>query len=77
MTEAFVIAGFALSVVGFGLMALPAKLRAPVDRMVLRAMPEGWLIRYSRWSQIDGEPMNLEAEELVRRDDMSASKEGA
>lgn len=46
-------------------------------RAIVRTMNEAALIRASLWNPSDGEPMNMEAEELARRWDMSASKEGS
>ncbi|MBB3010696.1 hypothetical protein FHX61_005377 [Cupriavidus alkaliphilus] len=38
-----------------------------LTRIIVRFLPERWLISWSRWSPSDGEPMNLEACELCRR----------
>ena len=38
-----------------------------LTRIIVRFLPEKWLISWSQWSQSDGEPMNLEAWELCRR----------
>ncbi|WP_432263481.1 hypothetical protein [Cupriavidus sp. TMH.W2] len=47
-------------------------------RAILRTMPEDALIQASHWNTSDGEPMNMEAEELTHRwGAMSASQEGA
>lgn len=36
-------------------------------RVIVRAMSDDALLRASRWNEVDGEPMNFEAEELLRR----------
>jgi hypothetical protein len=41
---------------------------------IARMATDAFLIRHSLWDECDGEPMNVWAEEFVRRDELSATR---
>ena len=45
-----------------------------LNRIISRVASERFLIKHSLWDECDGEPMNIWAEEFVRRDAIAASK---
>jgi hypothetical protein len=66
-------AAITLSVISFALslsLLIPSLGRMR-DRLIARILPDNILIPLTLWDECDGEPMNVFAEELQRRDEVA------
>lgn len=68
--------GIVMSIIGMllSLTVLVRSFGAKRDELIARCLPDSILIKHSLWDECDGEPMNVWAEELTRRDEIAMRK---